>query len=243
MRREFPSKNEARQAVWDEMVARRVAGFPFPPHGRIPNFTGARQASERLFEVRPWSRARRIKVNPDAPQRFVRLMALERGITVYMPTPRLRGGFKRLDPARIPARHRTEAVSLSKCDRWAEEIPLTRLPDLDAIVAGSVAVTRSGYRCGKGEGYSDLEYAILIELGHSPPPVATTVHSVQVVDSFPRDATDIPLSLICTPEEIIPVSEPPPAPRGIDWERLTPEDLERMPVLKELRRLVRRPPG
>ena len=35
------------------------------------------------------------------------------------------------------------------------------MPCLDAIVCGSVAVTRDGRRCGKGEGYSDLEFAIL----------------------------------------------------------------------------------
>jgi len=30
------------------------------------------------------------------------------------------------------------------------------MPELDAIVCGSVAVTRYGRRCGKGEGYSVL---------------------------------------------------------------------------------------
>jgi hypothetical protein len=52
----------------------------------------------------------------------------------------------------------------------------------------SAAPSRSramGRRCGKGEGYSDLEFAILRELGHPPVPVATTVHDLQVVDSCP----------------------------------------------------------
>jgi 5-formyltetrahydrofolate cyclo-ligase len=35
------------------------------------------------------------------------------------------------------------------------------MPALDAIVCGSVAVTHDGRHCGKGEGYSDLEFAIL----------------------------------------------------------------------------------
>ena len=70
------------------------------------------------------------------------------------------------------------------------------MPGLDAIVCGSVAVTRDGRRCGKGEGYSDLEFAILRELGHPPVPVATTVHDLQVVASVPRDPTDQPLSVI-----------------------------------------------
>ena len=40
------------------------------------------------------------------------------------------------------------------------------------------------------EGYSDLEFAILRELGHPLVPVATTVHDLQVVHSAPRDPTD-----------------------------------------------------
>ena len=107
---------------------------------------------------------------------------------------------------------------------------------MDAIVCGSVAVTRDGRRCGKGEGYSDLEYAILRELGHPPAPVATTVHPVQILRQLPRDPTDLPLSLIVTPHEVIRVASPPPAPAGIDWARLSEEDLDAMPVLRELAR-------
>ena len=55
-------------------------------------------AAERLAELEIFKQAKRIKVNPDAPQRWVRRLALERGVTVYMPTPRLRGGFWELDP-------------------------------------------------------------------------------------------------------------------------------------------------
>ena len=73
------------------------------------------------------------------------------------------------------------------------------MPQLDAIVCDSVAVTRDGRRCGKGEGCSDLEFAILRELGHPPVPVATTVHDLQVVASVPQDPTDQPLSVIATP--------------------------------------------
>jgi 5-formyltetrahydrofolate cyclo-ligase len=230
----FSSKDEARQAVWDRLRDCRAAAFPFPPHGRIPNFRGAKQAAERLFALSPWGEARRIKVNPDAPQRFVREEALRRGITVYVPTPRLRGGFKRLDPARIPADKVREAASLSKGERWAESVKLDALPHLDAIVCGSVAVTRDGRRCGKGEGYSDLEFAILRELGHPPVPVATTVHELQIVEEFPRDGNDLPLSAIVTPETTIKVRSPPPAPEGVDWDLLSAEQLEAMPVLREL---------
>jgi len=238
MKKNFPHKEAARQAVWDWLQAEGLARFPFPPHGRIPNFQGAREAAHKLFELDPWISAKRIKVNPDAPQRYVREEALRRGITVFVPTPRLRAGFTCLDPAKIPRDKISQAASLSKGTKWARDVPLEKLPRMDAIVCGSVAVTRDGRRCGKGEGYSDLEYAILRELGHPPVPVATTVHSIQIVESFPGDSVDLPLSVIVTPEESLIISHPPRAPKGIQWDRLTEKDLEEMPVLRDLQKLL-----
>ena len=112
------------------------------------------------------------------------------------------------------------------------------MPRLDAIVCGSVAVTPDGRRCGKGEGYSDLEFAILRELGHPPVPVATTVHDLQIVDFVPRDPTDQPLSVIATPTHTIRIKHLSRAPTGIDWTRLSVEDLEEMPILAELKRMT-----
>ena len=237
---EFASKADARQWVWDTLQHEKLARFPFPPHGRIPNFAGAREAALRLFEEPPWRNARVIKVNPDSPQRHVREQALIRGIRVYVPTPRLAGGFQLLDPSRIPPDKLDEAATLKSMPAWAEPVALEDLPQLDAIVTGCAAVTAGGRRAGKGEGYSDLEYAILRELGFEPVPVATTVHDVQVVGAFPIEANDLPLALICTPTRTLRVAEPPPAPTGIDWSRLDEADLEHMPVLGDLRDLARR---
>jgi 5-formyltetrahydrofolate cyclo-ligase len=102
---------------------------------------------------------------------------------------------------------------------------------------GSVAVTREGKRLGKGHGYADLEYAILRELGQPAIPVFTTVHSLQVLQSFPTSAHDVPVSAIATPEELIEVLDIPPPPGGIDWNLLTDAALEEMPLLNELRSL------
>jgi 5-formyltetrahydrofolate cyclo-ligase len=238
MARDFADKSAARQWVWDRLGAEGVARFPFPPHGRIPNFVGAKVAAARLLDIEPWKSATAIKVNPDSPQRPLRAEALRRGITVFVPTPRLRGGFKKLDPRRIPPDKIEEAASLSHGERWSAEVALADMSGVDAIVCGSVAVTRDGRRCGKGEGYSDLEFAILRELGHPPVPVATTVHDLQLVDSLPRDLTDQPLSVIATPTHAIRISRPGAAPTGIDWTRLSAEDLEEMPVLAELKRMI-----
>lgn len=229
-------KGAARRAVWRALMDEGAARFPFPIEGRIPNFAGAEAAAERLFGLPPWRDAKLLKINPDSPQRPVREGALRRGITYFMPTPRLKAGFRRFDPKRIPPEKYGEAAALSTSERWGELVPLDALPRFDAIVAGSVAVTRTGKRCGKGAGYSDLEFAILRELGHPAVPVATTVHPLQIVADFPVAPTDLPLSAIATPEEAIAVAEPPPAPAGIDWSRLSDADLDDMPVLKELKR-------
>ena len=87
MARGFANKSAARQWVWDRLSAEGVARFPFPPHGRIPNFAGAEVAAARLLDIEPWKSATAVKVNPDSPQRPLRAEALRRGITVFVPRP------------------------------------------------------------------------------------------------------------------------------------------------------------
>ena len=87
-------------------------------------------------------------MNPDSPQKYVRAEALRRGIRVYVPTPRLKAGFLKLDPAKIPYDSIHDASQMSKSAKWAEPVALTDLPQLDAIVTGCVAVTDTGRRAG-----------------------------------------------------------------------------------------------
>lgn len=238
----FESKAAARQWVWDALQDRGLARLPFPPHGRIPNFADAREAARRLFEQPVWRDAAAIKVNPDSPQAHVREEALARGIRVYVPTPRLKGGFQLLDPDRIPAAAFHRAATMKTMADWSVPVALEDMPQLDAIVTGCAAVTVTGKRAGKGEGYSDLEFAILRELGFAAVPVATTVHDLQVVDDFPIEANDLPLTLICTPTRTLRVADPPPAPTGIDWSRLSEDAILAMPILEDLRRWQRSRP-
>jgi 5-formyltetrahydrofolate cyclo-ligase len=231
----YPSKQSARQAVWDTLKAEKLSAFPFPPHGRIPNFKGAKDAALRLFEEPEWRDAKRIKVNPDSPQKYVRAEALRRGITVYVPTPKLKARFLKLDPAKIPFDAINSASQMSRCTDWAESVALKDLPQMDAIVTGCVAVTDTGRRAGKGAGYSDIEFAILRELGHDAVPVATTVNDVQVVGAFPIESNDLPLTVIATPTQTIRIENPPSPPEAIEWDRLSDQDLDDMPVLRELR--------
>ncbi|HEY8449954.1 MAG TPA: 5-formyltetrahydrofolate cyclo-ligase [Bacillota bacterium] len=244
------AKRRARAEAYQRLRQAGAARFPFPIEGRIPNFKGAERAAQRLRQLPAYQRARALKINPDAPQAPVRAMALADGKTIYMPTPRLRGAFLRIRPERVPAGAWRQAASLSHAARFGDEVALAELvpgpaegderrsgPPIDLVVVGSVAVTRAGARAGKGEGYSDLEYALLRELGYPALPVVTTVHPAQIVADFEPEPHDLSIDLIVTPDEVIATHTPYPKPAGIDWERLRSGDLEAMPVLAELRRL------
>ena len=63
------------------------------------------------------------------------------------------------------------------------------------------------------------------------------MHPIQIVDGFPTESNDLPLSCILTQNETIMVDHPPPAPLGIEWHRITEHDLEEMPILTELKAL------
>lgn len=236
------SKDQARRRVYAELRRLGAARFPFPIEGRIPNFRGAEAAARRLRQLDVYRQARGVKVNPDAPQLPVRRAALADGKTLYIPTPRLRGAFLRIRPQDVPPGELARAASLSHAARYGRPVTLAELarerPPIDLIVTGSVAVTRGGDRAGKGEGYGDLEYAILRELGYPHIPVATTVHPAQIVEDLEAGDHDLVVDYVVTPDEVIVTGSRRPRPEGIDWDRLPARALEEMPVLAELRALT-----
>lgn len=232
-------KAAIRERVWDDLDESGVARFPFPPHERIPNYSGADEAADRLAATEAWGSAEAIKANPDAPQLPVRRRALRAGKTVYMAVPRLREAecFLRLDAAAID--DIDHATTVGGSSEVGVPVGPTDVDPIDLVVAGSVAVDRGGARIGKGEGYSDLEFAILAEFDRvdAETLVTTTVHGRQLLDgSLPCDSHDVSVDVICTPDETVRVPDPRPKPTGIDWSLLSEEDVEAMPVLAELER-------
>ena len=231
-------KQALRERVWDDLEAGGVARFPFPPHGRIPNFEGADVAADRLAETPAWRDADAVKANPDAPQLPVRRRALREGKTVYMAVPRLRDErcFVELDPDALA--DPDAAAAVSGMDDHGVRVEPAALPAVDLVVAGSVAVGEDGRRVGKGEGYSDLEWAVLAGVGRvgRGTTVATTVHERQVVDDAPSpESHDVPLDLVVTPERTVRTGTPFDRPTGLDWSRLDDERVEDVPVLARLR--------
>ena len=231
------AKAALRQELWSAMRAAKVARFPGAA-GRIPNFTGAEAAAERLRATPAWQAAGTLKANPDSAQLPVRQRALEDGKTVYMAVPRLAGTepFFALDPDHLSEPPR-KAASISGASRSARRVALADLSPVDLVVMGSVAAAEDGARLGKGGGFADLEFALATAAGLIGPDTVcvTTVHELQVVPAgtIPLTSHDVPVDLIVTPDRVIdcrPRHGPRPA-IGIRWEDLTEEKIAAIPLL------------
>ena len=227
------SKSEIREKIWKLLEEKNIASFPRPVYGRIPNFKGAEEAALKLYETKEFKNAKLVKVGPDAPQRPVRELVLRKGKILLVPTPRLRGDFYLLDPGKIS--NYKKAATISGFSKYGEIVDLTSLSKIDLIVTGSVAVTLNGDRVGKGEGYSELEFAILRELGKvdENTPIATTVHTVQIVDFIPTEPYDVPIDIIATPTRVIYTRRKREKPKGIYLEYLSREKIEETPFLRK----------
>jgi 5-formyltetrahydrofolate cyclo-ligase len=157
---------------------------------------------------------------------------------VYMAVPRLREArpFLRLDPARLRVSGR-RAASIRGAADAGRAVRLEDLEDLDLVVCGTVAVDRRGIRVGKGGGYSDLEFGLLVEAGRigDRTPIATTVHSLQLVDQdLPSTEHDFRVDLVVTPDEVIRCRRTR-RPPGILWDHLDETRIQDIPVLRERR--------
>ncbi|HUA28486.1 MAG TPA: 5-formyltetrahydrofolate cyclo-ligase [Streptosporangiaceae bacterium] len=236
------AKAAMREEVWAAMRAARVARFPGAA-GRIPNFTGAEAAAERLRGTPAWQAAATVKSNPDSAQLPVRQRALEDGKTVFMAVPRLAADepFFALDPASLIEPPR-KAASISGATRSARRVALAGLSPVDLVVMGSVAAGQDGARLGKGGGFADLEFALASAAGLIGPGTVsvTTVHELQVRDAgeIPLTGHDVLVDFIVTPERVIdcrPRHGPRPA-AGIRWEDLTEEKIAAIPLLAAQRR-------
>ena len=230
-------KQALRERIWDELEESGEARFPYPPHGRIPNFNGATEAAERLAANERWREADVVKSNPDSPQLPVRRAALRAGKTVYMAVPRLRDEkcFLRLDPAEVE--DIDHATTVGGSSEVGVQVGPDEIEPIDLVVSGSVAVNDEGARVGKGEGYSDLEFAVLREFGpvDDATTTVTTVHETQVVDGrIGTDDHDVPLDLVVTPGRTVRTGAGP-KPTGVDWDALDDDRVSEIPVLDRLR--------
>eukprot|EP00075_Anas_platyrhynchos_P033383 XP_027322636.1 methenyltetrahydrofolate synthase domain-containing protein isoform X2 [Anas platyrhynchos] len=235
------SKGGVRELVWGYLESSGLADAPRPVHGRIPNFKGASHAATRLLALQEFKAASTVKINPDAPQKNARFLTLEARKTLLVPTPRLRSGlFNRIVP---PAGATKEILRICSTSRGIKEysvpVGLDGKVRVDLVVVGSVAVSEKGWRIGKGEGYADMEYAMMVSMGavKEETPVVTIVHDCQVLDIAEEllDDHDLTVDYILTPTRTIKTNCKRPKPQGILWHKVSYEMLAKIPILKSLR--------
>lgn len=243
-------KWEIRKRVWDLMERENIAQNPRPVHHRIPNFVGAGTAAQMLGNLQAFATAKCVKVNPDSPQKQVRYLALSGGKKLLTPQPRLRTGFfSILDATTLPQGAINEACTSAGAGKYGEPISLDAKLKVDLIVIGSVAVDpRTGARLGKGEGFAELEYGMLRYMGaiDDSTVIITSVHDKQLVDDIPLEKLqvhDVPVDVICTPTQVIHTNTTIPKPQGIYWDRLSPEKLSQIKILRELKRRIEQETG
>jgi 5-formyltetrahydrofolate cyclo-ligase len=198
------TKKDIRMRVWRLMEERNIATFPRPVRGRIPNFVDAQKAAQNLRSLPEYKSAKVVFCNPDSPQRPVREMVLRDGKTLVMATPRLRRGFLLIEPSRLSTVRIPETSTIHGAFRFGRPVE-SKDVKVDLFIAGSVAVSLTGGRLGKGTGYSDQEYVLLKNASAlSPKTLAvTTVHDVQIVENIPSQEWDVPVDVIVTPTRII----------------------------------------
>ncbi|XP_015101786.1 methenyltetrahydrofolate synthase domain-containing protein isoform X4 [Vicugna pacos] len=239
--REGVSKQDIREQIWDYMESQNLADFPRPVHHRIPNFKGASRAAEHFPRLQAFKMARTIKVNPDAPQKNARFFVLDSKKTLLVPTPRLRTGlFNKIIPPPGATKDVLRRCATSEGVRnHSAPVGLDSRVLVDLVVVGSVAVSEKGWRIGKGEGYADLEYAMMVSMGAVGPgtPVVTIVHDCQVVN-IPEtllEDHDLTVDYILTPTRVITTGCERPKPAGITWSKISWEMLGKIPILRSLR--------
>ncbi|XP_069595550.1 methenyltetrahydrofolate synthase domain-containing protein isoform X3 [Ranitomeya imitator] len=222
-----------------------LADFPRPVHHRIPNFKAAHQASRRLTALEVFSHTQEIKVDPDKPLEGVRLAALQANKTLLIPTPRLRTGlFNRITP---PPGANKEALRICSTSQGVKDFSIPLGLDsamrVDLVVVGSVAVSEKGWRIGKGEGFADMEFAMMVAMGAvtERTVVVTVVHDCQVLD-FPEDLLDdhdLTVDYILTPTRVIKTGCTRPKPQGIIWSKISRDLMSKIPILRRLQEMER----
>ncbi|XP_011161574.1 methenyltetrahydrofolate synthase domain-containing protein [Solenopsis invicta] len=238
------TKSSFRRKVWDYMMKNELVNFPVNIYKRIPNFKGAAEAAQRLIELDEFKKARVIKINPDKPQEPVRFLALEANKEIIVPIPRLRTGlFLHVTPVAGATKEQLKALaSMRGLEQAGKPLGLDSHIKVDLVVLGSVCVSRDGYRLGKGEGFADLEFAMMMRMGTITENtiVVTTVHDCQIVDHLPSQLFkeyDVPVDIIVTPTQTIYIESRLEKPSGILWHMLSERRLKTMQVLQQLKEM------
>ncbi|MFH1144318.1 MAG: 5-formyltetrahydrofolate cyclo-ligase [Candidatus Eisenbacteria bacterium] len=247
-------KAQIRRMIWERLTREGLALFP-GVYGRTPRCSGQAEGIARLKGLDIWSGAERILVLPDMALDAIREQVVGARKTLIIPdlTRTDEDWILEIDPRRAGERVSCEAArSLIRGDHapvaGVRFMRGRETPPVDLMVIGAVGVNRLGTRVGRGCGGADLVYALGRDRGflRSETPVAVVVHPLQLFDEpTDREATDLPVDYIVTPQETIRIETLVMRPKGLDPCMVTPHRLECFPGLRRIleREGISIPPG
>ena len=185
------SPGAVRDFVWRELSRQRQVGYPLPPHGHHPNFTGAAKAATlllaHLLEAQALTPGDTVLAYPDMVLKPLRKRLLEAGIHVVVPAQH--GEHYRLLKSGVVTP--VKASSIAGAEREGENC--VTLPEVSFVFVACVALSPAGEVLTKGYGF-----ALPPEV--SGLPSATVVHPLQLVPGLIPDAP--PVTLFATPTEV-----------------------------------------
>lgn len=163
-----PTPGAQRDAVWTALLRARACAYPLPPHGHHPHFTGARSAAAALLAHPEVAPLRTLVVGPERALQPLRKLALQAGITLYVPHQHKAGWYWQVrDPA---------GAALRAMPGVGE--PRLRPEGAQAAVLACVAADRAGGRLSKGFGWG----AQGLNLGL---PEYTLAHPLMLLETLP----------------------------------------------------------
>lgn len=234
---------KVRWTVWDRLLEVAVPDSRFDRDISrfVPDFEGREHADEALWALPEYAASKTVFLAPDNSLESARQRALDDGKRIVVPTFGMRRGFILLDGATLPSGRHDLAATLDGMERLGTRVDLEGLRALhtvDLIVTGAVAVTRRGLHFGGGDGYFDLEWALMRHCGltTSRTLVAVVAHDCQVLDADMRPGRhDAVADIVLTPTQVVRCSPPLPKPEGIIWEEIRTMWNDDISVVRELR--------
>jgi 5-formyltetrahydrofolate cyclo-ligase len=234
---------KVRWTVWDRLreVAIADSRFDRDISRFVPDFDGRESADEALWALSEYGTASTIFFAPDNSLESARCRALRDGKRILVPSFGMRRGFILLDGSALPAESWNLAATLDGMERFGTCVDLAALRALttvDLVVTGAVAVTRRGLHFGGGDGFFDLEWALLRHCGltTSRTLVVAIAHDCQVLDADIQPGRhDAIADLVLTPTQIVRCTPPLPKPEGIIWEEIRTMWNDDISYVRELR--------
>ena len=201
-------KDNLRNEIWNSLKEKGLSKRPEGDKGKIPDFKGSKAAAQRLSRTIEWSQANLIFCSPDTAQRPVRELALDHEKDLIMATPKIEQGYILLKGKSLKEKSKT-ASTIKGAFKYGKTVD--KLPAVDLVVEGSVAVDKNGKRLGKGGGYADIEISELLKQKsiEFSTPIVTTIHPLQIVTKVPVESHDQKINMIVTPNEVIRLLQDP----------------------------------